>query len=132
MPKIGFIGIGCLFLGIAINTGLAAGKIISCPALSLRQYGKLTYFDPKIGRTWNLQWMNQQVPVWSSVSIPKTTACGTGRSNNGIPITYQCAVFECKSNAVVASLQQNQSLKCFSAYASTGNTFYCNTFSANQ
>ena len=118
MSRIGFFLIGSLLFSMAINTFAATGKIISCPALNLKQYGKLTYFDAKIGRTWNLRWLNAQAPRWSSVSIPQTTACGTSRSSNGIPITYQCAVFECKSNAVIASLQSSQSLKCFSAYAS--------------
>lgn len=124
-------GIGCLLLGIIMEAD-SAEKMISCPAVTLKQYGKLSYYDAKIGRFWSLHWQNKEFPVWSSVSIPQTTTCGTGKASSGIHVTYQCAVFECQSNAVIASLKQNQTLKCFSAYASTKNTFYCNGFSAKQ
>lgn len=132
MSRMGLAGLAALILSVSMSALAATGKIISCPAVSLKQYGKPTYFDARIGRTWSLQWLTAQTPRWDSVSIPKTTACGAGRANNGISITYQCAIFECKSAAVIASLSANQSLKCFSAYASTKNTFYCNNFSANQ
>ena len=111
---------------------IAAGKTINCPALKASHYGQNSYYDPKIGRVWYLNWSNRRTPVWSQVSIPQTTTCGTGKSSNGIPLKFQCAVFQCKSDAVVAVMGQNhQGVKCFSAYVSTRNTFYCDSFSMN-
>lgn len=120
--------VGCIILGISTHS-LSNAKIIACPALSSKQYGKSIYYDSKTHQMWNLTWSKKQAPVWDSVSIPKTMACGVGKTSNGIPLTYQCAIFKCKSDAVTASLGQNQALKCFSTYVSTQNTFYCDSFS---
>lgn len=120
---------GCVLLS-GTSVGTAADKIIACPALTLHHYGKNTFYDPRSGRSWQLNWLSKQAPVWKLVSIPQTKACGAGKSRNGLPVTYQCAVFQCKSDAVVASLGQTNPVKCFSAYVSTGNTFYCNDFAS--
>lgn len=119
---------GCTTLGISTYS-LCNPKIIACPTLGIQQYGKSIYYDSKTNRMWNLIWSKKQTPTWESVSIPKVTTCGTGKTSNGIPLTYQCAIFQCKSDAVTATLGQNQALKCFSTYVSNRNTFYCDSFS---
>ena len=126
MKKIWLTGSLGLLLSIQ---ALAADKIIACPALSIKQYGKTVYHDPHSGRVWDLTWFNRQQPVWDKVVIPQTTLCGAGKSIRGLSVTYQCAVFQCKSSAVIASLGQHQPLRCFSAYVSTQNSFYCDSFS---
>ncbi len=117
-----------LFLSLS-QVALANIQTVSCPNLSLSHYGKNTYYDAKIGKVWRLSWQKQQAPVWNNVLIPQTSFCGKGKSKNGMLINYQCAVFECKSDAVVASLEQNQRLKCFSTYVSNNHLFYCDGFS---
>ncbi len=130
MKKDKLVIIGCVIFGMSAHC-MAAGKIINCPVLNAKQYGKTTYYDPDSGHIWNLSWQNKQTPVWNNTSIPQSRVCGVGKTKNGIPITYQCAIFQCKSKAVVASLGQNQAFKCFSAYVSTQNTFYCDGFSTS-
>ncbi len=105
----------------------AVGKTIACPKISVKQYGKTFYFDPA-GHGWRLTWLSRQTPHWESASIPQSSLCSKGRSGNGIPISYQCAVFQCKSQAVIATMGQNHAMKCFSAYVSTQNSFYCDSF----
>jgi hypothetical protein len=121
--------------GVTLACGVSsvsAATIINCPHLKLKNYGQSSYYDPKISRFWRLKWYSKTAPVWSQVSIPQTTTCGSGMTRNGVPLKYQCAVFMCKSDAVVASLGENhRGIKCFSAYTSTQNTFYCNSFSMN-
>lgn len=107
---------------------LAASKIISCPALSSHHYGNSTYFDKKTGRQWQLSWLNKNQPVWQSVSIPHTNICGAGKSASGLPINYQCVVMQCRSPSVVATLGGDGRMKCYSAYVSTQNNFYCEDF----
>jgi|GEM_PF-4393107 len=121
--------VGCGFLCISMSSW-AESRIIHCPTISADQYGKTTYYDPKSKQVWALNWLNKGTPVWSSASIPRTTTCGSGRSESGLKINYQCAVFQCKSPAVIASLEQNHRLKCFSTYVSTRNTFYCDGFTS--
>lgn len=128
MKKKLVILVGCVILGVASHA-LADSKIIACPALSINDYGKTTYYDPRSGRIWNLDWSQQQKPVWKNASIPQTTMCGVGKSKQGIQVNYQCAVFKCNSDAVTATLGRTQALKCFSTYVSTQNTFYCDSFS---
>lgn len=130
MIKTVFIVAACVMAGVAGHS-FAASQMIACPALTVKHYGKNAYVDSKTGQTWRLTWFNKQTPAWSQVSIPHTTLCGVKKSSNGIPVHYQCAVFQCKSNAVIASLGQYQPLKCFSAYVSTRNAFYCDSFSMN-
>ncbi len=121
---------GFLMIGIC-SSSFPATKIISCPSLSLRNYGKTVYYDQKINKTWSLNWYSQQQPVWRNVSIPQVRICGKGLSNSGMKINYECALFSCKSDAVLAQLNQTQSFKCFSTYVSTENRFYCEGFSVN-
>jgi hypothetical protein len=117
---------GFLMLGIC-SSSFPAAKIISCPALTLQHYGKSSFFDRKIGKTWSLSWRSQQNPVWKTVSIPQTRVCGRS-FHNGMKLSYQCSLFLCKSDAVVAQLGESQAYKCFSTYVSTQNTFYCEGF----
>lgn len=119
--------LGCTILIFSTHS-FSANQVVACPPLSLKQYGKTSYYDARSGRTWNLAWLSQQKPVWDQANIPQTTTCGVGKSRQGIPVTYQCAIFQCKSAAVIATLGQTQALKCFSTYVSTQNTFYCDSF----
>lgn len=121
---------GFLMIGIC-SSSFPATKVISCPNLTLRNYGHSTYYDQKINKLWNLSWHSQQQPVWKNVSIPQTRVCGKGVASNGMKVNYQCALLICKSDAVLAQLSQNQGYKCFSTYVSTQNRFYCEGFSVN-
>ena len=122
---------GCLLLGFTMHS-FSASQIINCPHLTSKHYGKNVFYDSKIGRTWSLTWLNRQNPAWNEASIPQTTTCGHGKTANGIPVSYQCAVFKCQSEAVIANLGQKQPVKCFSTYVSTKNTFYCDGFTINK
>lgn len=123
------VGWGLSFL--AFSPAFAADKIIACPALSAAHYGKNVYYDSRSGKTWRLTWKQHQRPVWNNALIPKTMACGSRgpSSKYGARITYQCVHLQCESNAVIATLGEEQALKCFSAYVSTQNRFYCDDFS---
>jgi len=119
--------LGFCILGFAGHS-FSAQKVVNCPAINASQYGKTSYYDHKTGRVWTLNWLSQATPVWKTASIPKTSHCGTGKSNHGMRVNYQCAVYQCKSDALIATLEQSQALKCFSTYVSTQNTFYCDGF----
>jgi hypothetical protein len=127
MKKHILIVMGFLLIGIS-SSSFPATHIISCPAVGLQHYGKTSYYDRRIGKTWNLNWHSQQHPVWKNVSIPETRVCGKGMASNGMRLNYQCSVFQCKSDAVIAQLGQTQAFKCFSSYVSTQNKFYCDGF----
>lgn len=130
MKRILFFAFCTSLLGFT-SQSLCSNKVITCPAVTVKHYGKTSYYDSNTGKIWNLTWSNKQSPRWVSISIPQTTLCGKARSSKGLYVNYQCAVLQCKSDAVVATLEGNQSVKCFSAYVSTQNTFYCDSFSTN-
>jgi hypothetical protein len=128
MSKLGIIISSWVILSIAASA-FAGNKIINCPNLNVNNFGKNSYYDARTRQVWSLNWLSKQKPTWNTVSIPQTTTCSAKKTSNGIPVTYQCAIFQCRSDAVIASLGRNHSLKCFSAYVSTQNTFYCDGFS---
>ncbi|MBS0351034.1 MAG: hypothetical protein JSR33_07605 [Proteobacteria bacterium] len=127
MNREGFFFLGGALLFWSVSS-LAQPTMIKCPHLNLKQYGQIHYYDHKTGYLWSLNWNNQEQPIWDSAIIPESKICGSGHSRQGVSYHYQCAIFQCKSSAVVASLGQTRPLKCFSAYVSNQKNFYCDGF----